>query len=76
MKCEIITVQFFGNDVTEMDIKRHFSMVSDQEKIKGKEKAYPIHTHSMGSSSRVIFKTTDPKDPQIHVAREVTLSRF
>ena len=44
MKCEIITVQFFGNDVSEMDIKRHFSMVSDQEKIKGKEKAYPIHT--------------------------------
>ena len=32
-----------------------------QERIKGTEKASPIHTHSIVNSSRVIFKTTDPK---------------
>ena len=28
-----------------------------QERIKGTEKASPIHTYSIGNSSRVIFKT-------------------
>ena len=35
--------------------------VSHQERIKGTEKASSIHTLSIGNSSRVIFKTTDPK---------------
>ena len=33
-----------------------------QERIKGKEKASPIHTlFHIGNSSRVVFKTIDPK---------------
>ena len=34
-------------------------LASQQERIKGTEKASPIHTYSIGNSSRVIFNTTD-----------------
>ena len=43
-------------------IKRQYnSILPKQERIKGTEKASPYTPYSIGNSSRVIFKTTDPK---------------